>query len=306
MTEPNHTVGSADYTADYELTLPDGRLLAWGEGGDPDGMPLLFMGGSPHSRWQAQTLHEAACKHGFRLIASERPGYGKSSPCPGGYTFASAAEDQLQLLEHLGIDRFAVAGVSGGCSYATAIAALAGVERCPLLVSISGQPPFTAELKSHLPGFQKLFYGLCHNVPPLGRMLGKLMTKAAGPGDRAPDAEKLARFVPPADVAVATDPAWWPLLARDQQAGSAQGPHAFVNEMAMLWRGESLPWQDLACKVLAFHGSSDASVSPRMAEHFAEQTNAEMVWIEGGGHLIAASNGEQMLEKMQHLLAADS
>jgi pimeloyl-ACP methyl ester carboxylesterase len=57
-----------------------------------------------------------------RLIAYDRPGYGDSTRYQG-RSIAATAEDVRAIADHLGIERFAVAGRSGGGPHALAVAA---------------------------------------------------------------------------------------------------------------------------------------------------------------------------------------
>lgn len=65
------------------LSLPNGRILAWSEFGDPTGRPLLYCHGTPGSRLEAGLAHGVAVKCGLRLLAVDRPGYGHSTAAPG-------------------------------------------------------------------------------------------------------------------------------------------------------------------------------------------------------------------------------
>jgi pimeloyl-ACP methyl ester carboxylesterase len=60
---------------------------------------------------------------GVRLIAFDRPGYGKSDRKPG-RRVADGAADVSEIADALGVDRFAVLGRSGGGPHALACAAL--------------------------------------------------------------------------------------------------------------------------------------------------------------------------------------
>lgn len=62
------------------LTLPDGRRLAFDEHGDPKGQVVLYFHGTPGCRveWEGQTTPGLAEKLGVRLIAIDRPGSGLS------------------------------------------------------------------------------------------------------------------------------------------------------------------------------------------------------------------------------------
>jgi pimeloyl-ACP methyl ester carboxylesterase len=71
------------------------------------------------SRLEAALGHDVALKLGLRVIAADRPDYGRSSPQPG-RTLSNWAEDVAELADHLAIARFDVAAVSGGGPYALA------------------------------------------------------------------------------------------------------------------------------------------------------------------------------------------
>ena len=107
---------------DATVTLPDGRRLAYTEWGDPDGKPVLHFHGTPGSRLWCPDEAATAAAH-IRLIAPDRPGFGRSDPQEG-RTFADWPKDVESLADALGIASFAVVGVSAGGPYAAACAAL--------------------------------------------------------------------------------------------------------------------------------------------------------------------------------------
>ena len=108
---------------DLTINLPDGRLLGVWAGGDPGGVPVIYFHGTPSSRLLAGSGDDAAVRQGVRLIAANRPGYGSAPDAPS--SLSSVAEDTLALADVLGLDRFAVLGVSGGGPYALACGAFA-------------------------------------------------------------------------------------------------------------------------------------------------------------------------------------
>ncbi len=65
------------------VTLPDGRVLAYEEYGDPAGFPVLSFHGGMSSRLDAAPAHEAAVAAGVRLVSPDRPGMGLSTYQPG-------------------------------------------------------------------------------------------------------------------------------------------------------------------------------------------------------------------------------
>jgi pimeloyl-ACP methyl ester carboxylesterase len=107
---------------DTEVTLRDGRRLAYTEWGTAAGTPVLFFHGTPGSRlWcpdEAATIDARV-----RLIAPDRPGIGASDP-KDRRTLGDWPADVEELADALGISSFAVVGVSAGGIYAAACAAL--------------------------------------------------------------------------------------------------------------------------------------------------------------------------------------
>lgn len=107
------------------VSLPDGRTIAYLDGGDPAGVPVIGLHGTPGcrlSRWPDDDLYVRA---GVRYVTTDRAGYGRSTRHRGRQV-ADEAADVLAAAEHLGLDRFAVVGGAGGGPHALACAALLG------------------------------------------------------------------------------------------------------------------------------------------------------------------------------------
>jgi pimeloyl-ACP methyl ester carboxylesterase len=108
-------------TTDCTICLGDGRRLGYAEYGDPEGIPLLYCHGFPASRFEAALLDPAARKTGVHVVAADRPGCGLSDFQPN-RRIGDWPGDVVELADALGIDRFAIVGVSGGGPYALACA----------------------------------------------------------------------------------------------------------------------------------------------------------------------------------------
>ncbi len=111
------------------------------EWGDPQGVPVIAMHGTPGGRityWQDPGIY---ARHGIRRLTYDRPGYGASTRFKG-RTVADAVVDVETITEALGIDRFVVSGGSGGGPHCLAAAALMPerVIRCLAEVSIAPYP----------------------------------------------------------------------------------------------------------------------------------------------------------------------
>jgi pimeloyl-ACP methyl ester carboxylesterase len=104
------------------VILPDGRVLAYEEYGDPTGFPVLSFHGGLSSRLDAEHAHDAALASGVRLVSPDRPGIGLSTSQPG-RRLTDWPADVEALTRALGIGRFAVMGWSAGGAYAAVCAA---------------------------------------------------------------------------------------------------------------------------------------------------------------------------------------
>ena len=108
------------------------------EWGDPDGLPLLGVHGTPGSRiswWEDPTIY---ARHGLRRLSVDRAGYGDSTRDPGRAVVDFVA-DIVAIADALGVDRFAITGGSGGGPHVLACAALLPdrVLRCLAQVSVA-------------------------------------------------------------------------------------------------------------------------------------------------------------------------
>jgi pimeloyl-ACP methyl ester carboxylesterase len=104
------------------MTLADGRTLSWQEFGVSGGRPVLYFHGGGSFSLEAGLFHREAVQNNIRLIATNRPGAGTSSLCPG-RAAVGYADDLGELLAHLEIGKFACFGESNGGMMTLVIAA---------------------------------------------------------------------------------------------------------------------------------------------------------------------------------------
>jgi pimeloyl-ACP methyl ester carboxylesterase len=77
------------------------------------GEPMLIVHGAGGGFYQGIDMTGALAGHGYQLIAPSRFGYLRSS-MPANLTTAMQADAYAQLLDHLGIDKVVVVGISAG------------------------------------------------------------------------------------------------------------------------------------------------------------------------------------------------
>jgi hypothetical protein len=96
-----------DDSTSATLTLPDGRKMGYAQYGSPTGKAILYNHGFAGSRIEASQHHELCTELGLRLISTDRPGHGWSSPHPGA-KLLDWPNDLECLAEHLELESYAV------------------------------------------------------------------------------------------------------------------------------------------------------------------------------------------------------
>lgn len=91
----------------------------WGKG-----IPILFLEGLGYSVWMWRKQLQDISSWAHCILVDNR-GVGKSSPLTSPYSVREFAEDAMEVMDHLGIDRFFVLGVSMGGFIAQEIAIMA-------------------------------------------------------------------------------------------------------------------------------------------------------------------------------------
>lgn len=105
------------------VNTPDGRTLAYEQQGEPGGVPVFVLHGTPGSRLSGQHPDpDKVSEAGLRLITYDRPGYGQSTRQPG-RSVVDCVADIATIADELDLERFAVTGTSGGGPHALAAAA---------------------------------------------------------------------------------------------------------------------------------------------------------------------------------------
>ena len=151
------------------IRLLDGRRLAYAEYGDPQGKPVFFFHGTPGSRLFHHPDASVAASAGARIIAVDRPGFGRSDFKPG-RTLLDWPNDVVQLADALDIQRFAVMGYSGGGPYA-AVCASSIPERLTAAGLVSSIAPLdTPQITRGMQGIGHMFFSLDRHLPPLAKL----------------------------------------------------------------------------------------------------------------------------------------
>ena len=176
------------------VTTQDGVQIFYKDWGPRDGQTVFFHHGWPLSAddWDAQMLFFV--NRGFRVVAHDRRGHGRSEQVWDGHDMDHYADDVAAVVEHLGVRGAMHVGHSTGGGEVVRYIARHGEDRVSKAVLISAVPPLMVKTESNPKGtpkevfddFQKQlaanraqFY---HDVPA-GPFYGynRLLTKASEP-----------------------------------------------------------------------------------------------------------------------------
>jgi non-heme chloroperoxidase len=119
----------------------DGTELFYKDWGPRDAQPIVFHHGWPLSAddWDTQMLFFLA--NGFRVVAHDRRGHGRSSQTATGHDMATYAADMIELADHLDLKRAVHIGHSTGGGEVAAYVARAKPGRVAKAVLVSAIPP---------------------------------------------------------------------------------------------------------------------------------------------------------------------
>jgi len=144
-------MGTITTTAGTEIYYKD-----WGSG-----QPLVFSHGWPLSADDWDTAMMFFLLHGYRVIAHDRRGHGRSTQTNGGHDMDHYADDLLAVVEHLDLRDCVHIGHSTGGGEVTRYLGRHGQSRVARAVLISSVPPIMVKTAANPGGTPKeVFDGL--------------------------------------------------------------------------------------------------------------------------------------------------
>lgn len=233
-------------TADF-----DGTPVAYAEFGDHAGDPVVLLHGTPGSRLLGGLYDDAARERGVRVLAFDRPGYGRTPPRTD-HAPADTADVLAAVLDDAGVESAGVVAFSGGAPHALAAAAECG-DRIDGVDVVSGGVP--ASLREETPTPQRVLGALAGRTP---RLLGGLLRGQAWAARRLPPSFVVAQYTTddgqaalPDDVAA--------LVKRDFLEALARSRAGVVRESRQFTGDWAFPLDGVDCEVRWWHGADDAN-----------------------------------------------
>jgi pimeloyl-ACP methyl ester carboxylesterase len=265
----------------------DGRTLAFVQRGAADGVPVIVCHGTPGSRLTRHHDLEIYERHGVKMVAYDRPGYGRSDPNPG-RSVADAAADIESIADELGFDRFAVVGGSGGAPHALACGALLGERVLRVGALVTPAPSDTDDL-DFLAGQADL------NVKEFGAALeGREELEAflqpyADELARDPHAvvDQISAELPEVDRAILSRPEFRAIMIESFVEATRQGVRGWADDDLAFTKPWGFELEDVEADVRLWQGELDVLAPRAHGEYVASRLpNARFELLEGGGHLL--------------------
>jgi pimeloyl-ACP methyl ester carboxylesterase len=261
-----------------------GLSIGYSEYGDPQGLPVLYCHGTPGSGVECELADQSARRHGLRFIAPDRPGYGETTAAHT-MGYAAWAQVVMQLLRHLGIERYAVLGISGGGPNALALAAADGERVVALSVVCPLGPTARPELAHAVhPFVQWLLQRALRTPHALDRLL---LSPAAALGHALPRmaVASMRLYNGRADRPCLSHPAVAELLMKNMQRAFQQGSAGVARDLRMMISPWDFSLERIVLPVKLWHGTADELLLPEHSRWIASHlAHAEVQLVPGAGH----------------------
>jgi pimeloyl-ACP methyl ester carboxylesterase len=278
---------------DRTFRLSDGRQLGYAEWGDPAGRPLFYFHGWPGSRVEGRLGNDAAVKSRVRLIAVDRPGMGLSDFHPH-RSLLDWPDDVVQVAEALGLDRFAVLGISGGGPYAAACAWKLS-DRLTGTAIVSSLAPFDVPgAVADMGRRNRLSFQLLGRLAVLRRAFFAAMAVSVR---RHPE-RILERGVAAVDKPHLARPDVRSVLVESLSDAFRRGSRGPAWEMGVYVRPWGFRVEDIRTPVYLSHGERDANAPVAMGRYLATSIpECRASFVPAGGHL-------HFVDRLPEILAA--
>ncbi|HET7370603.1 MAG TPA: alpha/beta hydrolase [Gammaproteobacteria bacterium] len=233
-------------------------------------------------------------KFRIRFIVPERPGFGLSDPAPR-RNILDWASDVEELAGHLALDRFHVAGGSGGGPYALACALHSPKRVLSVSLFSSGGPPEVMRISEMHRG-NRILFSLAKYAPFILKGLFPLIAhviKKPRPKEGTKKAKKLARLkakrlsrLPEWDRRALEGQNGEELRAHLKEA-FRQGGDGTYRDLLLISRPWGLDLDKLTVPVFMWHGAADTNVPIASAREFSNLIpGCECHFIPDAGHML--------------------
>jgi non-heme chloroperoxidase len=262
------------------LTTEDGSQIFYKDLGDRDAPTVVLCHGWPLSSdaWDGQVLF--LLQHGFRVIAHDRRGHGRSEHTSSGNDMDTYADDLAELLGELGVRDAVLVGHSTGGGEVARYIGRHGSGRVAKVVLLSAVPPIMVSTGQWPDGLDlAVFDGIRQGV---AANRSQFYLDLALP------------FFGMNRSGVAVNEGWRLSFWQQGMAGSIVGQYACIREFSEVDYTRDL--QAIDVPTLVIHGDDDQIVPLAHAGILSAQVirHAELKIYEGGSHGLASTHQDRL------------
>lgn len=245
----------------------------------------MYFHETPGSRLEGAFADHAARTHGLRIIAIDRPGYGRST-FQNDRTFQDWPKDVCALADQFSIDEFGVVGHSGAGPHLFACGALIPTARLKFIGTLAPWGPVaTPEVMTSLNAPDRFFATVSRRLPwitrtvftPLGwcaRFLPGLFFTL------------LRSYVSAADKEVMKNAQFMAHLKKAEMEAFRQGSRGGARDACIAYREWDFAIENVAAPTHIWLGDQDVFVPRTMGEYLERAIpNVDFHWAQGKGHL---------------------
>ena len=274
---------------DQSIQVHDGRSLGYARYGKLGGMPVFYFTGGNSSRLERLWFEDAAQQQNIDLIVPDRPGFGLSDFQPG-RTFLDWPQDVSELADALGIDRFAILGLSGGSPHVAAVS-FKIPDRVTRAVIVSGVAP--PEMPERFKGMWppvRLIFLTARYFPSLNRMFLKQMGNFYT--DKEQMLKRMKQVLPTPDVElIERHPEVIDIFSTAAKEAHRSGIAGDAWEWRMYVHSWGFDLSKVQTEIGLWYGEFDRNVPVGMGRYLNDKLpNSHLNVVQDGGHFSTVNN----------------
>jgi len=278
------------------LRFQDGSTIGLATWGDGQGRPVFQFHGTPGSRLELFAPEELFRERRIHLVTIDRPGYGLSDYVP--ISLLDWPARVAAVADAIGVDKFALIGISAGTPFALAVAA-ALPERATSVATAGGMaPPGNEQAWSRFGRLSRLGLNVVHRWPTLvtgfysvalgafhilpDQVIG-LMTREDDPVDR--------------DLLANRDFRW--LVRAMISEGTRRGVRGAVHDLQLATSPWGFDLRSINQPVDIWHGTRDHTVPVSEAHRLHRLLHDSRLFVlRGEGHFLLWRHAAEVLDAL--------
>ncbi|TMV14452.1 alpha/beta fold hydrolase [Arenibacterium halophilum] len=284
-----YPAAAAPEPRESRLILPSGRMISYREFGARDGRPVLYLHGMMAGPDLPEPVKAEARRHGLRILAPSRPGFGKTDtiPAEGIELVRQSCRDLLAFIDTLSLNRVFVIGNLSAVGIAVNFADRFP-DRCAGVLNAGYSGIVTDDLIAGMSTMSRAFARTYQR----SRTAIRFLTRAAIASVDFLGAHRMMQRhlgASPVDLAYCERVGCLDLMAEGLRHAIAQGGDAFIKDgyLAVSDWSETIAALQGRVPVSALLGVED-KIAPHalIREHLTELPHYNVEYIEDAGQLV--------------------